>query len=102
MTHAALERALVDAALLRFRLETGRTHQIRMHARYLGHPLVGDALYGPRAGSAFVRAAAREFGRHALHAATLGFRHPISAGALEFHSPLPLEMTRLVAALEPS
>ena len=105
VTHAWRERVLVDAACLRFRLETGRTHQIRMHARHLGHPLVGDVLYGARAGSDFVRAAARRIAldRHALHAAELGFLHPVDkrAGTLEFSSPLPPELQRLIAALEP-
>jgi 23S rRNA pseudouridine1911/1915/1917 synthase len=99
ITHAWRERVFVDAAVLRFELETGRTHQIRMHARHLGHPIVGDALYGPRAGSPRVRALAKTLGRHALHAASLGFCHPSSGQTLRFRASLPPELQTLVTAL---
>lgn len=102
ITHARLERPLGDdAALLSFRLETGRTHQIRMHARHVGHPIVGDAVYASRrARSPRVRAAARGLGRHALHATTLGFRHPVTGDEVDLHAPLPPELDGLVRRLE--
>lgn len=96
-----LERALGDdaASLLSFRLETGRTHQIRMHARHLGHPILGDELYGGRLRDSALGAAVGQMGRQALHAAVLGFPHPISGEALRFEAPLPEEIRTLVRAL---
>lgn len=89
------------AALLRFSLETGRTHQIRMHARALGHPIFADALYGYRLRDPQLRRLAEGLGRHALHAALLGFDHPDrSRGRLRLEAPLPPELASLVAALE--
>ena len=99
VTHVRVEQPLVGAAVLGFQLETGRTHQIRMHCRMLGHPIVGDALYGGLGGHARIRALAEGLGRHALHAAVLGFRHPISGAELDFDSALPPELQALVAAL---
>jgi 23S rRNA pseudouridine1911/1915/1917 synthase len=98
VTVATVERALYGAALVRFVLHTGRTHQIRMHARHLGHPIVCDALYGHRIRDARVRQAAAALGRHALHAATLGFVHP-DGSTRRFVSPLPADMQALVDAL---
>ncbi len=92
------------AALLECRLGTGRTHQIRVHLAHLGHPVVADPTYG-RAPLSSLRhwpealRAAESLGRQALHAATLGFRHPISGEDLSFSSPLPLELERLIATL---
>ncbi|MFZ6182021.1 RluA family pseudouridine synthase [Nannocystis pusilla] len=99
VTHLRTLQRLTGAALLEFRLETGRTHQIRMHCRMLGHPIVGDALYGGLGGPPAIRALAEGLGRHALHAAVLGFSHPISGAELDFESPLPPELQGLVAAL---
>jgi 23S rRNA pseudouridine1911/1915/1917 synthase len=83
-------------SLLRCRLETGRTHQIRVHLTHLGHPLVGDATYGrPRASPP----AAAAFPRQALHAATLGFVHPVTGASLRFESPAPPDLAQLMAAL---
>jgi 23S rRNA pseudouridine1911/1915/1917 synthase len=92
------------ASLLTLRLETGRTHQIRVHLVKLGHPVIGDATYGagmatkahklPDGLAGFVAA----FPRQALHAATLGFRHPVTGEAMAFTSPLPADMAALVAA----
>lgn len=101
VTNIRAVRALAGAALLEFRLETGRTHQIRMHCRMLGLPIVGDALYGGMGGPPPLRELAAGLGRHALHAASLGFRHPISGAELDFASPLPPELAALVAALGP-
>ncbi len=93
--------ALVDCWL-----ETGRTHQIRVHLAYGGHGLVGDQTYGgrrkapARALGASAAAAVDAFPRQALHAATLGFVHPVTGETLNFESPLPADMAGLIAALE--
>ncbi len=91
-----------EVALVECWLETGRTHQIRVHMAYAGHALLGDQTYGNRRRvSARVPGAeaAMAFPRQALHAATLGFTHPVTGDALEFVSPLPADMVALVAAL---
>ena len=92
-------------ALMECWLETGRTHQIRVHLAHAGHALVGDPTYGGRRkvpGKAFSPAAALTLGhfpRQALHAATLGFTHPMTGKAMEFSAPLPRDMADLLAAL---
>ncbi|MBV0912837.1 RluA family pseudouridine synthase [Anianabacter salinae] len=92
-------------ALLECRLETGRTHQIRVHMAHAGHGLVGDPVYGgrrklsDRAFSAEGIAAVAEFRRQALHAATLGFVHPGTGEALSFDAPMPPDMQALLDAL---
>ena len=101
ITPVEVTRGLLDAALASFTLKTGRTHQIRMHALLLGHPIVGDPLYGPRLASARIRALVPKLGRHALHAETLGFRHPITGAEIDLQAPLPAELVALIAALEP-
>lgn len=99
ITHMQVEQRLGGhASLLSFRLETGRTHQIRMHARHVGHPIVADELYGRRPKDARLRRLAQELARQALHAAVLGFEHP-RGGALRFESPLPLDIARLVGEI---
>ena len=97
VTHWSVEEALAGAALVRFRLETGRTHQIRVHAADHGWPLLGDPLYGrtPRA----LAPIATELGRQALHAAVLELDHPITGERLRFESPLPGDLARAVTAL---
>ena len=93
------------ASLVTCRLETGRTHQIRVHMAHLGHPLVGDSVYGSgfKTKSARVeegaRAAVAAFPRQALHAAVLGFAHPRSGETLHFESALPADLADLVVAL---
>ncbi|UXX84175.1 RluA family pseudouridine synthase [Roseovarius pelagicus] len=93
------------AALVECWLETGRTHQIRVHMAYAGHGLIGDPTYGGRrklsakALPEVALAAAGNFDRQALHAAHLGFEHPVSAEMMRFDAPLPQDMDRLIAAL---
>ncbi len=86
------------AALVECRLETGRTHQIRVHLTFTGHPLVGDAVYGRRRGSGLLAG----FPRQALHAASLGFRHPGTGAAMRFDAALPEDMAGLVENLRRS
>jgi 23S rRNA pseudouridine1911/1915/1917 synthase len=92
-THWEVVERLRGYALLRVRLETGRTHQIRVHLASAGLPVVGDPLYGRRAS----REAALP--RQALHAARLGFVHPATGKRLSFQSPLPADFTDLLARL---
>lgn len=106
LTRYWVERAFgTGAALLRLRLETGRTHQIRVHLSHIGHPLVGDPVYLRRipAAAATLAPAAREaamaFPRQALHAASLGFRHPITGRDLAFTAPPPADMAMLLECL---
>jgi 23S rRNA pseudouridine1911/1915/1917 synthase len=97
--------ALDGAALLRVRIHTGRTHQIRVHLASLGHPVAGDATYGGRRAPSSRGPAAREalagLDRPALHAARLAFTHPASAERMGFESPLPEDLDRLLRALRP-
>jgi 23S rRNA pseudouridine1911/1915/1917 synthase len=106
--HAVTRARVVEgfggqAALVDCWLETGRTHQIRVHLAYAGHGLVGDQTYGgkKRLGAALGQGAAvgNGFPRQALHAATLGFDHPVTGERLEFSAPLPADMAGLIAAL---
>lgn len=100
VTRYKVERTFGDvAALIECRLLTGRTHQIRVHLAHIGHPLVGDPVYGGRAGRTRSRAIAT-FARQALHAKHLGFRHPATGEMLSFDSALPADMAGLVTNLE--
>jgi 23S rRNA pseudouridine1911/1915/1917 synthase len=93
------------ASLLDCRLETGRTHQIRVHLAAIGHPLMGDQVYGAgyRTKAAHLsvegQEALHDLGRQALHAYLLGIEHPISGETLVFRSPLPADLARLRGAL---
>ena len=99
ITRFQVENRLSDrAALIRCRLETGRTHQIRVHLAHLGHGLVGDQVYG-RGKTHGLPDFAASFPRQALHAATLGFVHPISRKYEEYVSELPPDMHDLVVSL---
>jgi 23S rRNA pseudouridine1911/1915/1917 synthase len=89
------------ASLIECRLETGRTHQIRVHMAHSGHPLLGDPLYGrARRGDAVLRPILATFGRQALHAGVLGFDHPSGGTRLRFESPMPADMDALRDLLE--
>lgn len=85
--------------LLRCRLETGRTHQIRVHLAHIGHPLIGDPLYLPRGIANALPPPARAFPRQALHATRLGLLHPDSGAELSWESPAPPDLAALIAAL---
>ena len=102
VTHWQLVERLHESALVRFRLETGRTHQIRVHASDHGWPLVGDPVYGHKPRDERIAKIARALGRQALHAATLAFAHPATGTRLAFESPLPEDMQRALAALTDS
>ena len=99
VTHWKQLELLKDAALVECRLETGRTHQVRVHMASMGHPLVGDPVYG-RAGKTHGKLL-KELGfrRQALHAAELGFTHPVRKSRLSFSSPMPPDMEELKRAL---
>ena len=99
VTHWKRLSILRDAALVECRLETGRTHQVRVHMASIGHPLVGDPVYG-RSGKTHVKILNRlQFHRQALHAAELGFTHPVTKRRLSFSSPVPSDMQELFNAL---
>ena len=105
VTRIRVVERLGSASLVECWLETGRTHQIRVHMSYAGHALIGDQTYGGRrilaaktAGEA-AAGLANSFPRQALHAASLGFDHPVSGERLEFSSPLPADIEGLIAAL---
>lgn len=99
VTHWKRLEALRDSALVECRLETGRTHQVRVHMASIGHPLLGDPVYG-RAGKTHGNIL-KELGFHrqALHAAELGFTHPVTKNRLSFSSPMPPDMQELKRAL---
>ena len=102
VTRVRVAERLGAAALVECRLETGRTHQIRVHMAHAGHALIGDRVYGGRRRLPAAQpgaAAAGAFGRQALHAAVLGFVHPVTGDAAEFESALPADMEALRAAL---
>lgn len=85
-------------SLVRLRPKTGRTHQIRVHLKSIGHPIVGDATYGPRTAPAAVPDLPR---RQALHAASLSFNHPQTGARVRFEAPLPADLAKLVGRLGP-
>jgi len=91
VTHFSVMERLGNYTLVECRLETGRTHQIRVHMNYIGYPLVGDPKYGPKK--------TIDFGGQVLHAGVLGFVHPVTEEYLEFEVPLPDDYTALLEEL---
>ena len=105
VTRARVEEGFGAVALINCWLETGRTHQIRVHLSHAGHALVGDQTYGgrrkvaPKVMGEALAADLNGFPRQALHAATLGFVHPVSGEALSFEAPLPEDMATILDKL---
>ena len=91
VTHFQVMERFGDYTLLELKLETGRTHQIRVHMKFIGHPLVGDPMYG--------RSKGMKMEGQALHAAVLGFIHPTKAEYMEFNAPLPQDIEDLLFSL---
>ncbi len=91
VTHFSVIERLDDYSLLELQLETGRTHQIRVHMKYIGHPLAGDPMYG--------RSKTVDLNGQALHAAVLGFKHPRTGEYLEFQAPIPADMEHVLHSL---
>ncbi|HEU4589506.1 MAG TPA: 23S rRNA pseudouridine(1911/1915/1917) synthase RluD [Steroidobacteraceae bacterium] len=105
VTHYRVEKRYRAHTLARVRLETGRTHQIRVHLAHAGYPIVGDPVYGgrrrlPAGATPGLRAALEAFRRQALHAARLSFVHPKSGKSVSFETPLPADFANLLGALE--
>ena len=99
VTHWKRIEALNDSALVECRLETGRTHQVRVHMASIGHPLIGDPVYG-RSGKTHAKLLKElGFNRQALHAAELGLTHPVTKHRLSFTSDMPPDMQELLSAL---
>ena len=88
VTHFVVLERFQQHTLVELKLETGRTHQIRVHMKYIGYPLVGDPKYGPSSDT--------DIEGQALHAATLGFQHPRTEQYLEFTAPLPKDMEKVM------
>jgi 23S rRNA pseudouridine1911/1915/1917 synthase len=104
VTHYRVIRRFRAHTHVRVQLETGRTHQIRVHLAHIGYPLVGDKVYGgrlalPKGGTDELRQALRGFPRQALHAARLELVHPVSGKPLEALAPLPADLTALLGRL---
>jgi 23S rRNA pseudouridine1911/1915/1917 synthase len=104
VTHYRLRERFRAHTLIQCNLETGRTHQIRVHMAHVGHPLVGDPLYGgglrlPKGATPELVAALRGFRRQALHAERLAFAHPVTGEPMAFTAPRPADLDELVRAL---
>ncbi len=105
VTHFRIIKRYRGHTHVRVQLETGRTHQIRVHFAHKGNPLLGDPVYGgrhrmPKGATPELAAAVSQFPRQALHARRLGLVHPASGESLEFESPLPADFRELLAVLE--
>jgi 23S rRNA pseudouridine1911/1915/1917 synthase len=99
VTHYKTIERLQGAALVECRLETGRTHQVRVHMSSIGHPLLGDPVYGRSPPRLRPILSALGFQRQALHAAELGFIHPVTGETVRFASELPADMITLIGEL---
>jgi 23S rRNA pseudouridine1911/1915/1917 synthase len=99
VTHYRMRESFGKSALVECTLETGRTHQVRVHMAHIGHPLIGDSVYSNRQNPYRIGPNQSKFDRQALHAASLGFIHPISGETLRFDSSLPEDMQLLLSAL---
>ena len=99
ITHYRTIEPLKNATLVECRLETGRTHQVRVHMMHIGHPLVGDPVYGRAKKPLSEVLKARNFARQALHAAHLGFIHPVTGNRIALDSELPADMRELIDEL---
>ena len=102
VTHLETIELLHGSALVRCRLETGRTHQIRVHLAEHGHPVLGDPLYGRSIGDPKLRRASTELGRQALHAVLLAFAHPITGEPMRFENEPPETFLRALETLRVS
>lgn len=94
VTRFTVTERTTKASALQVRVETGRTHQIRVHCAAIGHPLIGDVLYGPSRGAGML-----PMGRVALHATRLKFAHPVTGAVVDVRSPLPKDLERLLDRL---
>jgi 23S rRNA pseudouridine1911/1915/1917 synthase len=104
ITHYRIAERFAAHTLVAVKLETGRTHQIRVHMSHINYPLVGDPVYGgrpriPAGASQALLDTLRHFRRQALHAASLGILHPGSGTYMEWESPMPADFTALLDAL---
>ena len=105
ITHFQVERKFKHYSLIRVQLETGRTHQIRVHLAHINHPLLGDPVYAGRAQvpagmDPALEDVTRNFKRQALHAERLAFAHPRSRKTVEYVAPWPRDFAGLIEALE--
>jgi 23S rRNA pseudouridine1911/1915/1917 synthase len=102
VTHFVIERHFPSCTLVRCRLETGRTHQIRVHMAHLKHPLVGDAMYiqGGQKCVPYLRTVLNGFPRQALHATRLALEHPGTGELMEWHVPMPDDMQQLLREIQ--
>jgi 23S rRNA pseudouridine1911/1915/1917 synthase len=99
ITHYKTVERFSAESLVECTLETGRTHQVRVHLTHIGHPLIGDPTYGNRQKSYLIGPNQSKFERQALHAAELGFIHPITGNKLRFESNIPADMQELLSQL---
>ena len=106
MTHCRVVATMPGFAHLELKIETGRTHQIRVHLQSLGHPVVGDTRYGGASWRGVAdparRQALRRLNRPALHARRLSFDHPCTGRRMSLESPLPADLRRLLEELRPA
>ncbi|MBV32455.1 MAG: hypothetical protein CMK36_03315 [Porticoccaceae bacterium] len=102
VTHFNIMTRYTECTLLRVRLQTGRTHQIRVHMAYIKHPIVGDPVYGMKSRRVSILPAMRMFPRQALHSTSLAIQHPVSKKNMTWNIPLPDDMETLLCGIEHS